>query len=427
MNSPDYRDIIELFRRHQRASQFVEVAFRTDVTLIETYVLVEFAIDSEASISRLAWLICVEKTAVARAIRRLRKRGLLKGGVHPGDMRRKVHLLTHSGRKVLRLLAESSRQFLSTRIPALRVSEIAELHQLISRLCDSVGGPPVVLLPSEHPFEIGIRRITRSLGFVGGDLFFSGYSSTVWQVLSLLSTGSQVTLSSMHRELGIHVSTLSQLCSRYEKKGWLQRKTAPDDSRKRLFLLTAQGRGILEKINRAGVAIFEKAFPAGEAQAGARLIELFGRYFHGVQTESRFLVRPAHEIVAITTEKDRELARGFFIYNLVRCGRLTSVPAHVLVPESRIYQLHRGDAPVALIEIYNSAPGQAGAQMCCTSVWNEYGEDAELFSDFYLAVESIVTAEVGLPIHLMPADGMFPPGAESLLLSRRASLSAQSA
>jgi len=393
---PDFRTLIRLFRDHQRAALFVETAVKTDVSLLEMYVLVELDKDPSLPIRTLAYLNNVDEDSVARAVRRLQKRGMLVSSQLADDARRRVNAVTDLGRQALCSLEETSKSFLGPRIKALSISEIAELQSLIGELCDGNDAPSVILRESDHPFDQGIRRITRGFGFIGTSLFGSGYSSTVWQLLWAVKEGSgQISPSELHKLLGIHASTLSQLCSRYQRSGWITQRTDPYDRRKRIFSITARGTKVLDTIEQHGEAMCIRAFQDDTSGKGQRLIDLFAKYLRQGAPRRDTILRPAVKIVHQQSDQERNEARTFMVFHLFRCAKIAATPERLAPAEGRTYGLLEGERMVAVLDLEEWRVQEATSSIPAHLLVSEEGQDSVLLAEFVTAIADRVGAERG--------------------------------
>ena len=79
----------------------------------------------------------------------------------------------------------------------------------------------------------------------------TGLTQSSWTVLmQLYQLGDNVSVSELAEVQGIELPPLMRTLTQLEKQGYLLRSTSPYDKRIRLLTLTAEGRAILEKLNR---------------------------------------------------------------------------------------------------------------------------------------------------------------------------------
>jgi len=91
---------------------------------------------------------------------------------------------------------------------------------------------------------------------VGRELEADGVESDTYAVLSLIGARSSVRLTDFARELGLPLTTMSDVVRRLEQCGQVRRRPNPDDGRSFLFELTARGDrewrrgwGALQRVN----------------------------------------------------------------------------------------------------------------------------------------------------------------------------------
>ncbi len=96
----------------------------------------------------------------------------------------------------------------------------------------------------------------RMVQLVGRELSADGVESDTYAVLSLLGARGSVRLTDFARELGLPLTTMSDVVRRLESRGHVRRRPNPDDGRSFLFELTARGDrewrrgwGALQRIN----------------------------------------------------------------------------------------------------------------------------------------------------------------------------------
>lgn len=79
----------------------------------------------------------------------------------------------------------------------------------------------------------------------------TGLTQSSWTVLMQLhQLGDNVSVSELAEVQGIELPPLMRTLTQLENQGYLVRSTSPYDKRIRLLTLTAEGRAILEKLNR---------------------------------------------------------------------------------------------------------------------------------------------------------------------------------
>src|SRR5512146_616082 len=98
----------------------------------------------------------------------------------------------------------------------------------------------------------------RMIQLVNRELEADGVESDTYAVLSLLGVRGSVRLTDFANELGLPLTTMSDVVRRLETRGHVRRRENPDDGRSFLFELTARGDrewrrgwGALTRVNEA--------------------------------------------------------------------------------------------------------------------------------------------------------------------------------
>jgi DNA-binding MarR family transcriptional regulator len=96
----------------------------------------------------------------------------------------------------------------------------------------------------------------RMIQLVSRELEADGVESDTYAVLSLIGARGSVRLTDFARELGLPLTTMSDVVRRLETRGHVRRRENPDDGRSFLFELTARGDrewrrgwGALQRVN----------------------------------------------------------------------------------------------------------------------------------------------------------------------------------
>lgn len=371
---------MDLLKLHQQRSRFIANAYHTPLSLVDAYVVIEIDVNPDITLLGLSDILPIHKDVIARTLVRLEKDAYLQRGWNKEDMRQRQYKITAKGKKFLALHDENSRQFLSEYLSKLTLKEIAALQRLQHVLCDSLNAPAVHLRSVEHPFEEGIRRVTRAMGFIGQSLFGSKYSSTEWQIFSMIAAdSSSETVTSLSQQLSIPTSTLSQCITRYVKSGLIQKKTAKADKRIKSLELTKSGQAALASIESHGKNIIASAFTADEVEEFNSLLE---KHLGLLPEQSNLVLRQQLQIKQVVTEEDRRSARGFLIFHSTRLRKYFDLPEEIIATRNHSFVLNQGDSVLAVCEI--ALNESAGTVLNCA--WSERCDSDELLVDFLAAV-----------------------------------------
>lgn len=345
------RGLFRLNRLHQRRSKFIGTAYRSELTLLEVYALMEVAREPALSIGELSIILISARSAVTRAVTRLERGRYIKKERATQDRRATRFEVLAKGRDFLALQDRESAEFLRNFLSHLSPREIGVLKQSQRIACDSVSAPPVFLRPGEHPFEEGVRRITRAMGFIGPSLCGSGYSSTTWQILSTIHDHSDtVSVSELSDTLSMHVATLSQTVERYEKLGWVKRAKSAQDGRLRVLSLRKKGIAVLDAINQAGADFWVSAYQHHPIEEMQEVLDTFAKLHAPPRMIEVSTLRHALSIEAALAPELRDKARAFIIMHRYRLGWLTNIPDALVGATNRTFTLLEGEQMIAALE-----------------------------------------------------------------------------
>ncbi len=104
------------------------------------------------------------------------------------------------------------------------------------------------------PLHYAERRSGRHLEALG---LPQGLKAAEAHLLAYLSAYAPCPLAQVQRVFGHRRSTLTSLVDRFEEKGWVKRAMNPEDRRSFILSLTAEGRGVAERVH-ARMAEFEE-------------------------------------------------------------------------------------------------------------------------------------------------------------------------
>ena len=105
---------------------------------------------------------------------------------------------------------------------------------------------------AQRPMGMRMAMVVRQWrAIIDSAITDTGLTQSSWTVLMQLhQLGENVSVSELAEVQGIELPPLMRTITQLEKQGYLLRSTSPYDKRIRLLTLTAEGRAILEKLNR---------------------------------------------------------------------------------------------------------------------------------------------------------------------------------
>jgi DNA-binding MarR family transcriptional regulator len=346
------QQIINLFRTHQRNIGFVGTVYRSKITLEQIYVLIEVSIFNSISIGELSARLFLPRNTISRSIAALEKINFIKSSPNIADQRRRSFIILKKGDEFLKNYELKARDFVEKHLVLLTSSEIQELRVFQHKICDALKCPDVTIRNTEHPFQEGIRRVTRAFRFVGKSVFESGYSSTDWHILASIGNDfKDCTLSSLSEYLDLLPTTLTQILTRLEKNKLIIRKNNDQDRRTKFLVLSKKGEKALYAIENCGKNLIAKAFPKENDPELQRFVYILGKHLNIIKPEENIVIRNTIEVIQIYEEKDLLEARSFVVYNLVALGKHQHLSSVLLDSKNLILALKEGQQILGTLRI----------------------------------------------------------------------------
>lgn len=144
-----------------------------------------------------------------------------------------------------------------------------------------------------------IRRFnrfhTRLVGALGGNLHGAGVSLTEARVLYELAQADGWRAGDLAQALSLDPAYLSRILKRFEASGWLARQRSEADGRAFILMLTADGRSMFARLERASQTEAERLLARLSASERGRLVAALGdaeALLGGSRPSGRLAIRP---------------------------------------------------------------------------------------------------------------------------------------
>jgi DNA-binding MarR family transcriptional regulator len=115
-------------------------------------------------------------------------------------------------------------------------------------------------------------ELVRRLDLVAGGRLRDGISHPQYKVLAVLQASGPVSMGVVGSMIGAAQSSASELASRMEKVGLVQKTRSPEDSRVVLMAITDQGRNLLHQCRKRLRAAYGRLFADAGAEAPAAFL-----------------------------------------------------------------------------------------------------------------------------------------------------------
>ncbi len=339
--------LLDGIRYHQQNSRFVGRAYDTELSLLEALSIAEIEARPEIGIQELVPILQIDKSNVSRMISKLVKNEYIDANAHPSDKRRLVLKVGNRGHDFLlqrdRVIASTLGELLKN----LSSIEQAELTRYLKILADGHHAPELKFRPAEHPVLVQFRRLSRAIGIYGDSFYGSAENNLTFHILSEIAYSvPPKKIGELAALLGVPLNSMSQILSRLETRGLLRRSTTSQDSRVRHLHLTKLGLEALESVERHAEKRISHAIQELSTERRAHFVDLLLRYVgrsQGAQ-QNTYILSEAVLVKPITTAEERQLARVFYILELVRAGRQNDITEMLFEAGDSAFILQKGDA-----------------------------------------------------------------------------------
>ncbi len=391
--------MLDLLRVNQQKAEFVGTAYGTELSITETFTLVELDIDPTRTSKLIADLLGLDKSTVSRAIVSLAKRQYLHVELSKEDLRKHDVSLTRRGKEFLALHDAANERQLASWSSNVTVDELAELQNCLRIFADGCGANPVRLRPKESILLIEMRRLTRAFGLLSPSFSGSGYSATIWQILSEIEYAATSRRSiDLCKLFLMKPNTLSQILTRLEKTRLISKKRLSTDKRNFSLTLTSKGKEALQEIESCASKLIDRGLARMSSEQIERFLSLFGRYIGVGQQIGDSALQSSLKAERLISAEQRQHARTFLVYHYVRTNRFTDVPEILAGANGFVFALRCAEKLAAVCEIQQNADHYTLANM---AVAPEF-ENSSLIEPFLLQSKRSVLEQCGDCAILIP-------------------------
>lgn len=336
MQSEIFLTIFDLFLRFNRRLVSITQRLAPSLSINESHLLSEISQKPKLSSKQLSEILVLEKSTVSRTVTALLKKGYLTVKAAEQDKRQKELLIIDCGAVALKEDSALRNRQVSECIAALAAAEQSDLGYFLKIMADGFGAFPVKASQDDNLVKIEIRRLTRSMGYLGQNFLDTGISIEKCQILCLtLQHSNNIALNELLKMLPFETSVLSRMVSGLAKAGFLKKITLPGDRRRLALVLTTRGIQLTQEILTTGSNQIEKSLKNLDNSALTRFVELLQKFLPNSLVLHERDMQDRIRISRLKSSEDRQVGRGFLIENLVRLNRHYETP-ELLIPSSSI-------------------------------------------------------------------------------------------
>ena len=306
--------LVDLILDIQRQNRFIEQAYGTDLSLLESHILLDLVTEGQQTPGVLATRLGVPRSQMSQRITSLLERGYLqkRASRHDG---RSYHLSLSSPAKTFLIeYHQRAEQLLSSRLSNVSSTERENYTHILGRFADAYGAAAVQDVSVVSPLRKEVLRLTRQLGLLGTRVFgIRQLHALRLQVLYHLESYGELHTSLLLEFLSCKPSTLSVLLSRLERQGLLSRVKHKTDKRQQILKLTQEGLTELTTVRERASEQLSSVLAGWSASDKERLLEVVRRLSisTGIQDKHPYLF--LYSIRDFANSGERQEARRFLL------------------------------------------------------------------------------------------------------------------
>ena len=338
----------------------------------------------------------IEKSSLSRKLARLVDAGLLHRNKGSSDRREKLLELSPPGISTLESDQQTRNKQVEEFSMPLAISERRRFTRIVKSFADNLGAAEISMGLADHPLKVQITRLTRSLGFLGANLFETGFPLEECQMLSVIHENPEgILLSKLKDELPYDKSKMSRLIQAYEERGITASKTDSEDKRKVFVMLTKKGVSELAAMQASSGRLFDRGLSTLNLDERDALKELLERV---IDSRTSAHDGDEFEFKSIVSEHERKDARTFLLQQLSRLDLFSMAPATLAPTESKLLAAFRDGKLLGILEWTEKHPLSLRIENLLTDAKDGFGVPAvALIEAAKQLVQRDENIEIGAP------------------------------
>lgn len=386
-NERNYLRLYTLLLAFQRRRRMLRRAYRVAmITTAEAHILLYLDTAPDASATELAAVLNLDKSTLSREIAQMRRKGLLSIQLSTSDRRKRVLVLPAKAKNIVCELDHSQRYIMGECLAALSAQMESRLGHYLKTLADGLGAKPAVKRVADHRVSLEIRRLARVLGMLGDKPGATELVlSQVHLLESLVQADTDLAAADLTKVIPLDASTISRHLKHLARRGWITRRPAQGDKRKRTIQLTAAGKRVLALHQNEVARRFHAALKSLTAAQLHDFLELL-QAVAGPRTQAPKPSAPEGiKVRRLRETEELTAARGFLLEEMVQRNMHYLLGSHILSGDGLVYALYENDKLKGVCELRPQAKkwvlqhyvvaGDAGQGRLSSHFWGSVVED----------------------------------------------------
>jgi DNA-binding MarR family transcriptional regulator len=345
------RSIHRLLRVLQLKNRRVRKGAELPVAIAEAHTLIELHAGSDLSVQQLVDALKIPQPQVSRVLQRLRSRGLIHQR-YGKDARMVLSSLSRDGLRVVGRIDEVMGEIFDECAAHITKDEQRVLSTLLEKIAREYGATCIRVRTGESKLRAIHRQMARIFGLLGTSVYGSDLTRAEWAILeAVIQAPVPLTATIMEKYLGIKSTVISEVLTRFEVAGYIERSRSKENHRVNLLHATRLGRRYFNRLEVQASVLLQRALRGESGESLEHSREILRR-FAGEWGENSIFLGMTLRTERIEAPKELKQARGFILREVVRQGWEESIPDPLVPSGSEVWGLfdatERDKGPLAV-------------------------------------------------------------------------------
>lgn len=342
----DTLKIFNLFIELQRKNRATGTLDGTQLTLVESQLIIELDLDKSSDIFSLAKKLSLNQSTVSRAVQSLSAAGLISIQKDKKDKRKLILALRPSAFSIMKKIDQAANKILQDFSENLTPNEVESLLSSLKKLLDLTEMDPASLRKNEHPFRAQQRRIARLIKKLSAEGIISNPELHLLKLL--VDYENPLTPTQLAQTLCLKTSAVSILIKDLKKNKLITSEAKKSDARYENIIITQAG---INKLVSSQVKQIKSIIPAVRKMTQPerdKIINLFGKFLTDPnQNPAKF--NQQFKILRLK-EDGRTNARVEYLKLSAKNNQLESVPEKIFDTDSICFGLYSNSNLMAAVQ-----------------------------------------------------------------------------
>lgn len=345
-----------LIRRLQQKNRFVSLDLGTELSIVQTMILLEISTGVNAMNALIA-IFKLDQSTISRHVSALIKKKFIVSAKVKKDARQKILTVTEQGQRFLARYNAESNKIVDGFLRLLSAEEAKDIEMFFKTIADKLNAPTLKLTTLDHPIRREMRRLTHALSILSQSFMGSDLTVGAWQVLSEVvyfpQRNSQVIISNA---FGMSLPTISSMVARLERDGLVHLSASNQDARVTTITVTEKGKQQATAIEHEYCKMLELGCTDITKSSLEKYVEIFARFI-GETAEGDVYVDRTRVLKIVRDDEALRELRVSLVKKLLDPEIVSHPPIVLLHPDNVCWVVESNNKVLAIGEFATRADG----------------------------------------------------------------------